>query len=235
MDGICGRWSRRLASCLLVVGLAGCANLQGPLGKGAGQKQAADDLPEVASPAERIAALRQLAREAPRKKAEEKQQLALQLAESIRTAEDPLIRVEIIRTLGAYPGEASDAVLRAALDDPDADVRVVACEVWGRRGDTAAVNVLTGALDGDLDTDVRLAAARALGRANNPAAVAPLGRALEDRDPAIQYRAVLSLRKVTGKDFGNDVSQWRQYVAGELPRSAGEPSLAQRLRNMLTF
>jgi len=224
-----------LAACLLVLGLAGCANLHGPFSKESKQKQAADNLPEVPSPAERIGALRQLAREAPRKKAEEKQQLARQLAESIRTAEDPLIRAEIIRTLGAYPGEASGAVLRASLDDPDAEVRVVACEVWGRRGDAAAVNVLAGALDGDLDTDVRLAAARALGQSNDPAAVAPLGRALDDRDPAIQYRAVLSLRKVTGKDFGNDVSQWRQYVAGELPRSAGEPSLAQRLRNMLTF
>jgi HEAT repeat protein len=235
MDGTCGRSFWRLAPCLLVLGLAGCTSFGGPFSKASGQKQVADDLPLVPSPAERIGALRQLGREAPRKKAEEKQQLALQLAESIRAAEDPLIRAEIIRTLGEYPGEASDAVLKAALDDPDAEVRVAACEVWGRRGDAAAVNVLAGALDGDLDTDVRLAAARALGRANHPAAVAPLGRALDDKDPAIQYRAVLSLHKVTGKDFGNDVNQWRQYVAGELPQSAGEPSLAQRLRNMLTF
>jgi HEAT repeat protein len=218
-----------------VLGLAGCANLGGPFGKAREQKHTADDLPKVPSPAQRIAALRQLAREAPQKKAEEKEELARQLAESVRTADDPLIRAEIIRTLGAYPGQTSDAVLRAAMDDPEADVRAIACEVWGHRGDAAAVELLAGALEGDLDTDVRLAAARALGQSHDPAAVAPLGRALEDKDPAIQYRAVLSLRKVTGKDFGNDVEQWRRYAAGELPRSAGEPSLAERLRRMLTF
>jgi HEAT repeat protein len=214
---------------------AGCAGLHGPKGGGPSQQQAADELPEIPSPAERIAALRQLAREAGRKNAEEKGQISAGLAESIRREEDPLIRAAIVRTLGAYPSEASDSVLRAALSDPEVEVRVVACEAWGRRGDTEAVRLLSEVLGGDLDTDVRLAAARALGQSSSPAAVAALGQALQDKDPAIQYRSVLSLRKVTGKDFGNDVSQWRQYVAGELPQSAVSPSLAERLRRMLTF
>ena len=42
----------------------------------------------------------------------------------------------------------------------------------------------------------------------------PLGEALADADPAMQYRAVLSLKKVTGKDLGNDVDRWQQYVKG---------------------
>jgi HEAT repeat protein len=235
MNGTYGRWFVILASCLMGLGAAGCANLDGPSGGAPFEGHAADDLPDVPSPAERIASLRKLAREAPRTDAEEKQRIALELAESIRTEEDPLIRTEIIRTLGEYPCGASNSVLRAALDDPDLEARVAACEAWGHRGDAEAASRLAGVLDGDLDTDVRLAAARALGRSKDPAAVAALGRALEDNDPALQYRAVLSLRKVTGEDFGNDVSRWQQYVAGQVPRPAEAPSLAERLRGMLMF
>ncbi len=240
MDGTNGRWSLRLASCLLTLVGAGCANSGGPSGNLFGSlpfrgDAANDDLPDVPSPGDRIESLRELAQEARRTGAAQKQQTARELAQAIRTEEDPLIRTEIIRTLGAYPCETSDLVLRSAFGDPDTEVRVTACEVWGRRGDAEAARLLAGALDGDVDTDVRLAAARALGASKDPVAVAALGRALEDRDPAMQYRAVLSLRKSTGKTFGYDVNRWRQYVAGEVPEPTGSPSLAERLRGMLTF
>jgi HEAT repeat protein len=235
MGGNCGRRTATLVCCLLAVEAAGCTGGGGLWGRAPTPQTAGDDLPDVPSPAERMAALRQLAREAGSQSAREKQRIAQGLSESICREEDPLIRAEIVRTLGAYPGEASGSVLRAALDDPDVEVRTAACEVWGRRGDAEAVTLLSGVLDGDLDMDVRLAAARALGQSNNPAAAPALGRALEDKDPAIQYRAVLSLRKVTGKDFGNDVNKWRQYMAGELPDSGGSASLAQRLWKVLRF
>jgi HEAT repeat protein len=235
MDGTCGKWFLTLACCFLAPGAAGCTNCGGLCNGWPFPKRVASDLPDVPSPAERIAALRELADEARRTPVEQKHQIARQLAEAIRTEEDPLIREEIIRTLGVYPGPGSDAVLRSALEDPEPEVRAVACEAWGARGDEEAVALLSGVLDGDLDTDVRLAAARALGQSRNSAAVAALGRGLEDKDPAIQYRCVLSLERVTGKDLGNDVNHWRQYVAGELPRSAAGASLAERLRGILTF
>jgi hypothetical protein len=46
----------------------------------------------------------------------------------------------------------------------------------------------------------------------------------------MQYRAVLSLQKVTGKDLGNDVERWQQYVKGERP--APTPSLAERIHRL---
>jgi len=212
---------------LIAATAAGCADLdilpswmpfQGP---------ASDQMPGVVTPAERIAALRKLSDQASSGSAEQKQHVARQLAESIRTEQDPLIRMEILRALGRYPSPQGDAVLRAAIGDADPLVRAAACEALGRRGGTESVKLLGETLRGDVDADVRLAAAMALGETKNPEAVAPLGEALADSDPAMQYRAVLALRRVTGKDLGNDVERWQQYVRGELPDRT--PSLAERL------
>jgi HEAT repeat protein len=85
----------------------------------------------------------------------------------------------------------------------------------------------------DPDIDVRLAAARSLGEIGDPAAVTALGAALDDTDPAMQVRAVASLREVTGKDFGADVNRWRQYVQGESPSPPEPVSFAERVRRLL--
>lgn len=232
MDSVYGRCSLSLLACILALSGTGCASFDAGSCWAPFRKQADDDLADIPSPAKRIASLRELARNASRATPEQRQQVAAELVESIRTEEDPLIRAEIVRALGAYPGPAADAVLRAALSDPDAEVRVAACEIWGDRGDAEATALLAEVLDRDADVDVRLAAAAALGESENPAAAAALGLALEDRDPAMQYRAVLSLRRLTGKNFGNDVNRWRQYVAGRLPEPASPPSIAERLRQV---
>jgi HEAT repeat protein len=156
----------------------------------------------------------------------------LDLTNAIRSEEDPIIRAEIITTLAHYDGSTVDRVLKAALQDPDPDVRVAACRAWGRRGGSVAIELLTTAMTSDVEIDVRLAAAKALGRLKDPAAVAPLGKLLEDPDPAMQYAAASALREVTGQDFGADLNQWRQYVKGENPRPAGPTSVAERLRHM---
>jgi HEAT repeat protein len=235
MNGTRGRISLTLACCLLAFGAVGCASLDGLFDGSAWQKSAAADLPDVPSPAERIAALRQLAGEGPGRDPARRRELAQALAEAFHREQDPAIRVELVRALAAYPDEASDEALRSALGDTEVDVRVAACEAWGHRGNAEAVALLSGTLDGDLDTDVRLAAARALGRSKDPQAVAALGRALDDRDPAIQYRSVVSLQRVTGKDLGNEVGRWRQYVAAGLSDSPNAASLAERPRSDSAF
>jgi HEAT repeat protein len=218
--------------CLAAIGSAGCSDFvdiptwvpfQGPI---------TDELPGIATPTQRIACLKKLAKEATTRTAAEKQRVVEDLANAIRSESDAMIRAEIIRTLGFYAGEKADAVLTAALHDPEADVRVAACEAWGKRPGGQAASALIGVLGGDLDSDVRMAAAKALGKVKDPAAVSALGNTLEDSDPAMQYQAVLSLREITGKDFGNDVNRWRQYVKGEQPKPAAPPSLAERFRNM---
>ncbi len=216
---------------LLATTAAGCADLDFLPAWFPFQGAASDTIPGVVTPAERIAELRKLSEASASATAEEKQRLSQQLADSIRTEKDPLIRIEIIRALGRYPGPAADAILKAALSDADTHVRVVACEAWGRHGDAQAVKLLSDTLRGDVDPDVRLAAARALGESKNQQGVAALGEALNDpRDPAMQYRAMLSLQQLTGKSLGDDVIAWQQYVKSQSP--ATTPPVAERLHSL---
>ena len=144
------------------------------------QGPASDTMPGVVSPRERVEQLKKLSETAATATPAQRQQVSEQLAASIRSEKDPLIRLEIIRTLGHYPGPAADAILKAALNDPEARIRTVACEAWGKRNDAQAVALLAETLRSDVDADVRLAAAEALGETKNPAALAALGDALND-------------------------------------------------------
>lgn len=217
------RWPQMILGLLLAVG--GCAG-----GKGIWPfSEKKTDNMGILSPSEEITALKKMAAEASKATPEQQKRQSELLATAIQKERDPIVRAEIVRTLEKFPTPTSRRVVESARKDPDPDVRVVACEALGRRKDPQAVTLLGETLGSDVDTDVRLAAARALGQTRDPSAVAALGNVLEDPDPAIQYRAVQSLRETTGKDFGNDVNRWRQFVRGEVP---AEPTLAERLRRL---
>jgi HEAT repeat protein len=186
--------------------------------------------PDVTTPADQIAMLRKLAEEGPRYPAARQQQVSQVLATLIQRENDPLVRREVLRTLEKYPTGTAESVLTAGLRDPVPDVRTTACQVLGRRGGAAAVAGLSEVLSGDVDRDVRLTAAKALGQTRDKAAVSALGTALEDANPAMQYCAVMSLRQVTGKDFGNDVNRWRQFVQGQPEPGSRTPSIAEQMR-----
>jgi HEAT repeat protein len=176
---------------------------------------------------------------------QEKQKVADDLARSIQTEQDPLVRMEMVRTLTTIPNETAASVLYNGMKDPDPEVRVAVCEAWGKRAaiatkaggvatpqtteTDAAARLLSEALAGDTNVDVRLAAARALGKVrNDPRAVGALGIALKDQDPALQFRAVASLKEVSGKDFGNDVGKWQQYVDSVVPPGQQPKAIAGR-------
>ena len=102
----------------------------------------------------------------------------------------------------------------------------------GKQKGATASEVLRERLASDTDLDVRLAAAEALGEIRDPASVPALGVALQDRDPAMQYQAVCSLRQVAPTDLGNDVERWRQYVKdGSIAPPKSVP-LAEQFRNI---
>ncbi|MGD0899382.1 MAG: HEAT repeat domain-containing protein [Thermoguttaceae bacterium] len=210
-----------MAACLLAAGGTACHSVS----------HQPEVIAGVESPSARIAHLKKLAEEVKKMDPGQKGQVAMELTQQIQKEEDPLLRAEIIRTLTACGSPGADGVLRAALKDPEADVRTLACTLWGKRGDAEAVKLLADVLAGDeKDKDVRMAAARALGATHNPAAIAALGMALAEKDPAMQYCAVVSLRSVTDRDLGNDVDRWRAAIRDGSLQRADSPTLAERLR-----
>jgi len=229
MNASVGRQLLAFALGIMALLASGCADLpawvpfQGPR---------SDDVPGVVTPAAKITQLKKLSSEAPQADAQAKHRVAEQLVGAIRTETDAMIRAEIIRTLGDYPDPVADGVLRAALNDPDTDVRIAACEAWGKHGGAEAADLLAPILTSDMNRDVRLASARALGKIKDQRALAALGDALTDSDPSMQYRAVLSLKELTGQDLGNNVDRWRQYVKEGHPLQSQPTSVADRLKNI---
>jgi hypothetical protein len=170
---------------------------------------------------------------------QDQERASADLARMMQTEQDPLVRIEIVRTLAGIPTEMAAAVIYAGMKDSDPEVRVAVCQAWGKRAAPrkalgaesipdkeaeVAARLLAEALAGDTNVDVRLAAARALGKVkNDPRAVGALGIALKDRDPALQLRAIASLKEISNKDFGNDVSKWQLYVDSVAPPSVQQP------------
>jgi hypothetical protein len=154
-----------------------------------------------------------------------------QLAQQIRTEKDPMVRVEVVRTLARVPTPTAGALIAAALHDPDVDVRVTACQEIGKIGGEEASRLLGTALASDTSVDVRIAATKALGHMRDPQAVPLLVVALEDPDPALQLRGMEAMRLATGKDLGNDVNRWREFALHPDP-NAPEESLAAKMRRL---
>ena len=189
------------------------------------------------TPSQRIERLKALADGAAGASAADQERTTADLAHQIQRESDPLIREEIIRTIAAYNTPLAAAVVAAGLKDSNSHVRIACCQALGRRRDSGAVTKLGEVLGGDTDIDVRLAAARALGSFRGPEAIGALAVALEDRDPALQYRAVQSLREVSGQNYGQDVAAWREFAKGGTPTPvpAGSVSLADRVGDLWPF
>ena len=162
----------------------------------------------------------------------EQARIAANLARALADDPTPLYRAHAVRTLAELSAPAASEALRAAVHDQDPSVRIEACAAWGRRGTEEAVPVLGEVLSKDAELDVRIAAARELENYRIPGVIPALGVALDDSDPALQHRAIQSLKVVTGKDFGNSVPAWRQFVRDGAVEPSEVPSLAERLRNL---
>jgi len=176
--------------------------------------------------------LRTLATNAPSLPPAEQQRLSAELVKMLNEEKNSLLAREMVRTLAAFPTPESAEGLQAAIEHSDADVRAVACEAWRRKGGQAGLDSLVKALASDTDIDVRIAAARELSAFHHQAAVDALGAALEDPNPALQYRCVQSLKEITGRDLGENVSAWKQFVAGGEAKASESTSWADKVRNL---
>lgn len=135
------------------------------------------------------------------------------LTAAILAEHDPRVRAAVVEVAAGFDTPAAVAICKGAMEDPDARVRMAACAAWRARGGPEAVALLAARSEADSEIDVRLKALRELGELGNEAAVPALARALEDPDPAVQFRAVGALRQVSGRDLGDDVNAWRAWAA----------------------
>lgn len=178
-------------------------------------------------PAKRVEVLREEALKMSTLSAAEQQAKAELYAKAYREEADPFIKSEIVKAIATCGSPLAADTIKDAMRDGNRDVRIVACDAWAVHGGPLAVPQLSEAIRKDASIDVRLAAVRCLGKIGGPEAIAALGPALEDPDPALQYRAVQSMRLISGKDFGDDANAWREFAKGGQP---AEISVTQRAK-----
>ena len=155
---------------------------------------------------------------------EEQDRLCAGLLAQLQNEPDPLVRTEIVRGVQRCASSHAESILVAAAKDPYPFVRVTACKGLGMRKGPAASRALAETIASDLNIDVRLAATRALGDRKDPSTVSALSIALDDKDPAMQHRAMVAMKDVTGQNFGEDVDKWRQYAKSVAPVAPISPS-----------
>jgi HEAT repeat protein len=157
-----------------------------------------------------------------------------ELTQRLKDERSPVMRAELIRTLGAFAVPAAHSAVLASMTDESGHVRIAACKSLSRWPSREGLQALTQAISGDSDLDVRIAAAREMrgfrqfeaGEVDIPQALRP---ALDDNDPALQLAAMQSLQSLTGRtEYGQSVATWREYLDGNDPAPPPGPSLAER-------
>jgi HEAT repeat protein len=130
-------------------------------------------------------------------------------------------RSRLVLLLGPHPSPAIAPVLQKGLADPSAQVRIAACQALREQPAERAIASLAGVLSNDAELDVRLEAARSLSVFQQPQAVLALAAALDDSDPAVQFRVMQSLKACSGRELGNDLAEWKQFAASVMMQSGG--------------
>ena len=136
----------------------------------------------------------------------------------------------MVAVAAEFDTASSLAICKGALQDPDERVRMKACDIWRKRGGEEAVQLLANRYRTDRELDVRLRALRMLGELEDKSAIPVLAEALENPDPAVQYRAVAALKQVSGRDLGDDVNKWREWAAD--PNVKQPWSIAESFRQL---
>lgn len=158
----------------------------------------------------------------------QQEQVAAQLAERLKEERSPVLRAELVRTLGQLPVRIADEAVHASLADEATSVRVAACRAIAVRPSAEGFQWLSQAVTSDSDLDVRIAAARELGKFREFEAPQALRPALDDRDPALQLAAMQSLETLTGKtDYRSSAATWREFLDGGNPTPPPAPTLAE--------
>src|SRR6478609_2507586 len=128
---------------------------------------------------------------------------------------DPVVRQNAARALSrnyvrdaGLDAGAVTAALRAALNDPDAGLRINALRALGSYADSALAPAAISLL-ADENANVQLTAATVLGQLGGAGSVAALQRGLEGRRSwAVRREALLSLARIDRAAFRGAVTPW---------------------------
>jgi HEAT repeat protein len=149
---------------------------------------------------------------------------------------EPLVRAQAARTLGAWKAKGGAAYLSKGLtgdmatvpltregkplvtpqmhvSDSNKFVRIDCAGALGEVPAEEAVKPLAEALRFDPEADVRSAAARALEGHRSTGAANGLVAGLTDGDVAVAESARESLGYLTGRDLGGDPAAWTKFLA----------------------
>jgi HEAT repeat protein len=178
---------------------------------------------------QRIKTLQEQAKAA-RDESQQQVEFTQELVGKVLEEHDARVRCEMVAVAAEFDTASSLAICKGALQDPDERVRMKACDIWRKRGGEEAVQLLANRYRTDRELDVRLRALRMLGELEDKSAIPVLAEALENPDPAVQYRAVAALKQVSGRDLGDDVNKWREWAAD--PNVKQPWSIAESFRQL---
>ncbi|WP_254509927.1 HEAT repeat domain-containing protein [Anatilimnocola floriformis] len=178
----------------------------------------------------KVTQLAELRERAPKMPPAEQERLSTELAVEVQREKTIPMRIEIVKTLSAFPTPQARSAIQLAATDPDPYVRRESCVALAKNPDAEALQVLSHTLANDTDTDVKIVAARSLSKFKDQQAAQALAGVVDDNNPALQQTAMDSLRTVTGKDYGYSAKAWREFMQGGSPTPPPPPSIAQRLR-----
>lgn len=234
---------------LLVLGgtsvlLSGCAVDNQYLAKLPLFEAKSDKIPGLDSPHQRKKIIQEKGKKGATANESEREILVAQLVYEYQTCPDPNMRREAVDALAKIPHPDRDRHLQDILrQDENPFVRLSALEALGKTYNGRQEDLVASLIDRiktDSDKDVRVRSVRILGHVCpkdtredlNQTVTSELGNLLHDKMPAVRYETMQALQKVTGKDYGNDINRWLQYIRyinGEVPNLPSERSMSEKM------
>lgn len=230
-----GSWTAACCLSALVAAHAGCSQFEtpdfsNPFAKKPPTVAQTDPLNTLRSsqnPAERVEALSVLRTSMATRGPDEQAQLVADVQLLLQRERDPFLRAEAMRSVsGCNVPQVEDLFQQCTLDAHPA-VRVACCRTLAERRNGPALAVLSRLAVEDADIDVRLEALKGLAKFEGNQATPALAAALDDSNPAVQYRAMQSLSAATKQELGSDVQVWKDFLAGK-PAAPKNTSFAER-------
>lgn len=135
-------------------------------------------------------------------------------------------RRRALALLASFSSERAQALLAAALDDPDPAVRATAQRVLVEQKAEKVVPHLERQLE-SLNPLARMQAVDGLARLGGKRFLPQLVKALSDPEKAVRDRAIVALRRLTGESFGYQadtppeqrreaVALWQRWLRGDI-------------------